>query len=117
YTALWFYLGVRDRRATRVPVKDIKPAEGQHALIDPDLGTVHLLKCGQAKLDGDERLLRDLARYYQEWEALGRPAVPDWSCELSPTGVEDTPIWVPDRWRLRGEPIEDALVRLAARRG
>lgn len=100
YEGLWFYLGVRDPRATRVSVENIKPSDGQCALVDLELGKAFVLRDGRVSLDGHERLVDDVARYRCEWEDLGRPTIPDWSCHLASTGAEDAPLYVPSQWSL-----------------
>lgn len=109
YWAWWFYLGIRDPRTTRVPVKGVNPNDGQCALVDPRLGMAFVLRDGRVSLDGDERLVHDVVRYRQEWEDLGRPAIPDWSCDLAPTGTERACLYAPSRWRLRARPLADLL--------
>lgn len=109
YDALWFYLGIRDRYVTRAPAEGIDWNDGQCALVHPDLGNVFALRTGHVLLNGDDRLVSDVARYRQEWEDLGRPAIPDWSCDLALTGAERSCLYVPSRWRLGGRPLVEVL--------
>lgn len=60
---------------------------GVLALSDPDFGRV-VMTPGGIRLWGEERLLDDLVTAHEQWGALGRPRLTDWTISMAPRSTD-----------------------------
>lgn len=97
YGDLWFHLAARDARVTRALMDGVEPARGPAALVDDQRGAA-FVQHEAVRLAGAPSLLDEVTLLVREWEDLGRPRVPDWSCELRSAGPAETPVYVPGNW-------------------
>jgi protein-L-isoaspartate(D-aspartate) O-methyltransferase len=92
----WFYLGIRDRRAW---LANWMPSFG---LADARSGQSVTLDREHITLAGEQALLDDVRRYYDEWRALGSPGIPDFTLQFVP--MRDADGWTAQdrRWIVVG---------------
>ncbi|MFE5560025.1 protein-L-isoaspartate O-methyltransferase [Streptomyces sp. NPDC056544] len=100
YDDLWFHLGARDGRTTKVHLPGSSSGAASCGLVTDDDTSAVLIQRGTTRLAGPagETLATAAAAAVEEWLALGRPKLADRSSPLRSAGRPSHPIWVPTQW-------------------
>lgn len=101
YHDLWCYLGAVDTRTTRaypnVGVFDL--SQGVCALVDLNGGAAWVHQDGTMTVAGNLELGEQLRAHVHSWEAVGRPALADWTIDFRPTEHLSIGLLLPHQWR------------------